>query len=177
MVTREVVSTISLQVQLEEGNRYTRSFVTSDVGDGDTVTFYIENPSGSGQAILFDPPVQNAGGKILVTSYKNPTLDTQGTTLTTPNARFDQPENANANAFGSEATAISGGVELGETLAGIAQVGRVSAAPGDSESAAFLLLPGDSFGTEVLNDSNSTIDISSAVAFIEVPEDVVTENP
>lgn len=177
MVTQQGVTTVSVQVQLEEGNRYTRSFVTSGVADGDTVTFYIENPSGSGQAILFDPPVQNAGGKVIVTSYKNPTLDTQGTALTTPNARFDQPENANANAFGGETTAISGGVELGETLSGVANEGATRAEPGAADSAAFLLLPDNSFGVEILNDSNNTIDIASAIAFIEVPEDIITENP
>lgn len=178
MVTQQGVTTVNVQVQLEEGNRYTKSVLVEGVLDGAILDFYVENPAGSGRAILFDPPVQNATGKITVASYKNPTLDVQGTEQILVNGRFDQGEDSVANAYGGPTTSISGGTLLGETVSGTSQTGTSGkATAGSQESAAFLLMEGNSFGIQIENTSGSTVDIASAIALIEVPVDVIPTNP
>ena len=162
--------TPSIEQRIDNGRIFTiRGIDESGIGDGDTFSVLLTNPSDSGVNLLTVAPSISVTGEAFIEKIENPTIDTAGETLTPRNKKLESNRTAHGTAQtgGTNQTgSFSGGTSRGRQIVG-GQSSKQAGSVGDIDLS-LRIDPGSAIQYKVESNSSSNI-VSVSVAFVEEP--------
>jgi len=152
---------------LFSGRDFSSGELFTGVASGSSVTFYIENPSGSGKTFFIDPQVVRSEAKSYVNKWFNPDSVSGGSSPSTGiiNKNSSSDISSEANVLVNLSSFTGGSEQFSSNLVG-ANAGGIRAG-GGVEGPANILKPGDSLLLEITNESAGNEDISLDVDWVE----------
>lgn len=170
MVNPDILDSLSV-VGITEGRAFISAeyFENVDKDTNTTRNVILENPVDSGVFAAISAPRVIPTGSVVVQGYKNVTIDTAGTAMTTVNSRTDGTDDPVVDL--SYDVEFSGGTSFPRQEFPSGSAGTFGASGGtESVDNAILVGPGDNFLTQIENISPITINCTLEYTFSETLE-------
>jgi len=152
---------------LREGQYFSTGQYNSDVSAGSSVTFLIRNPSNSGKRYYIDPQVIRTELKSRVNKWFNPDSLSGGSNPTTSpiNKKSNGEKTTDAVVEVNHSSFTGGSEQFSSKLVGSDAGGPPTG--GGGAAPANIIYPGNSLFLEVVNEANSSQDISIDLDWVE----------
>jgi len=157
------ITTDRSTLALSQGRRYAVHHVYPNIPDNTTVNMTFSNPAGSGVTYTIAVVTFTIAGDATLTTSKNPTISSQGTSLTAINQNIGAADSSTSNTgYGATFTVGS------DTEVYVSPAGKLDRALGKSVQAPYKEIEqGNSMSLQVYNNSGKTYDIELEIVWDE----------